>query len=115
MKISGNTVLITGGGSGIGRGLAEAFHRFNNRVIIAGRREGVLQAVASANAGMEYLLFDQDAPASTEELATKVRTRFPNLNVLVNNAGIQKVEDLTSGDMADAEAMINTNLLGLCG
>ena len=112
MKISGNTVLITGGGSGIGRGLAEAFHRLDNRVIIAGRREGVLQAVASANAGMEYLLFDQDAPASTEELATKVRTRFPNLNVLVNNAGIQKVEDLTSGEMADAEAMINTNLLG---
>ena len=112
MKTSGNTILITGGGSGIGRGLAEAFHRLDNHVIIAGRREGVLQQVAAANAGMEYLVFDQDAPASAKELAAELRTCFPSMNVLVNNAGIQKVEDLTSGDIADAEATINTNLLG---
>ena len=112
MKISGNTILITGGGSGIGRGLAEAFHRFSNRVIIAGRRESVLQEVAAANAGMEYLVFDQDSPAGAEAIATEVRTRFPKMNVLINNAGIQRVEDLSCGEMAHAEATINTNLLG---
>ena len=112
LKISGNTILITGGGSGIGRGLAEAFLRLDNHVIIAGRRESVLQEVAAVNAGMEYLVFDQDAPAGAKELAAEVRTRFPSLNVLVNNAGIQKVEDLTAGEMAEAEATINTNLLG---
>ena len=112
MKISGNTILITGGGSGIGRGLAEAFHLLDNHVIIAGRRESVLQEVVRSNAGLEYLMFDQDEPAGAKDLADKVRTRFPGLNVLINNAGIQRVEDLTSGEMADAEATIMTNLLG---
>lgn len=112
MKITGNTMLITGGGSGIGRGLAEAFHASGNKVIIAGRRERLLEQTAAANPGMEYLVFDQGSPAAIRDLAAKLQTRFPALNVLINNAGIQLVEDLTSGDVADAEATINTNLLG---
>ena len=112
MNLSGNTILVTGGGSGIGRGLAEAFHRLDNHVIIAGRREGLLQHVVAPCAGMEYLVFDQNSPEGTRELATEVQKRFQKLNVLVNNAGIQKVEDLASGDVADAETTINTNLLG---
>ncbi len=112
MKIAGNTILLTGGGSGIGRSLAEAFHSLGNQVIIVGRRESVLQQVVAANAGMEYLLFDQDSAEGAHRLSNTMQERFPKLNVLVNNAGIQRVEDLTSGDVADAEATINTNLLG---
>jgi uncharacterized oxidoreductase len=112
MKITENTILITGGGSGIGRGLAEAFHNVGNQVIIAGRRESVLQEAVAANAGMDYMVFDQDSGEGAKRLADAMRIRFPKLNVLINNAGIQRVEDLTCGDVADAEATINTNLLG---
>jgi uncharacterized oxidoreductase len=112
MNITGNTILITGGGSGIGRGLAEAFHSSGNKVIIAGRRERIIQEVAEANAGIEYVVFDQDSAAEVQALAAQLRERFPQLNILINNAGIQRVEDLTSGETADAEATILTNLLG---
>jgi uncharacterized oxidoreductase len=112
MKITGNTMLITGGGSGIGRGLAEAFHSSGNKVIIAGRRECVLQETAAASPGMEYLVLDQKNPVEVRNLAAKLEKRFPALNVLINNAGILRVEDLVSGEIAHTEVTINTNLLG---
>ena len=112
MKITGNTILITGGGSGIGRGLAEAFHALGNKIVIAGRREGVLRETVAANPGMEYLVFDQGSAAGVRALAGEAQERFPKLNVLINNAGIQRVEDLRSGEIADAEATMDTNLLG---
>ena len=112
MKTTGNTILITGGGSGIGRGLAEVFHTLGNKVIIAGRRERVLQATVATSPGMDYLVLDQDSFAGVRHLAAELQRRFPELNVLVNNAGIQRVEHLTSGEIADAEATITTNLLG---
>jgi uncharacterized oxidoreductase len=112
MKMTGNTILITGGGSGIGRGFAEAFHSLGNKVIIAGRREGALQEVVAASSGMEYVVLDQSSPAAIQSLGEEMQRRFPALNVLINNAGIQRVEDLTSGEIDDTEATISTNVLG---
>ncbi len=111
MQTAQNTILVTGGGSGIGRGLAESFHRLGNQVIIAGRRREQLESVAAANPGMQLLTLDQSDAADIERFATEATQRHPELNVLINNAGIQYSEDLTAGHVAEAEAMIITNLI----
>jgi len=112
MQLTDNTVLVTGGGTGIGRGLAESFHRLGNRVVIAGRRREMLQAVAEANPGIQYLLLDQGDPADTTRFAAEVADRYRQLNVVINNAGIQRAEDLSVGDVGTAEQTIAINLLG---
>jgi uncharacterized oxidoreductase len=114
MKTTGNTILITGGGSGIGRGLAEAFHALGNHVIIAGRRKQALDQTTAAHPGMTSLTLDIEHPASIRSFAVQVATRYPALNVLINNAGIMRPERLQAQpqDLADAEATIATNLLG---
>jgi uncharacterized oxidoreductase len=112
MKMNGNTILVTGGGSGIGRGLAEAFHALQNKVIIAGRRERQLQEATAANPGMEYLILDQSSAENIGTFAASLLSRHPSLNVIINNAGIQRVENLLKGQVADAEATVTTNLLG---
>jgi len=112
MRTAQNTILVTGGGSGIGRGLAESFHRLGNQVIIAGRRREQLESVAAANPGMQCLSLDQSDAADIERFAAEATQRRPELNILINNAGIQYSEDLTAGRVAEAEATIITNLLG---
>jgi uncharacterized oxidoreductase len=114
MTTTGNTILITGGGSGIGHGLAEAFHALGNRVIIAGRRKHMLDDTIAKNPGMTSLTLDIGDPASIRSLSVLMATRYPVLNVLINNAGIMRVEKLQSqqGDLADAESTVATNLLG---
>ncbi len=114
MKLSGNTILITGGGSGIGRGLAENFHALGNQVIIAGRRRQALEETTTANPGMIAVTFDIADAASIRSFAAEMAARFPALNVLINNAGIMRAENLQArqADLADAEAIVTTNLLG---
>jgi uncharacterized oxidoreductase len=113
MKSTGNTILITGGGSGIGRGLAEAFHKLGNKVIIAGRRQQVLDETTAANPGMASATLNIEDPAAIRVFGQKIAADFPSLNVVIHNAGIMRPEDfLNKPEAADAEAIITTNLLG---
>jgi uncharacterized oxidoreductase len=114
MKTTGNTILITGGGSGIGRGLAEAFHALGNQVIIAGRRQQALDETIAANPGMTSLTLDVGDPANIRTFAAELAARHLALNVLVNNAGIMRFEKLAAqpDSLADAETIVTTNLLG---
>ncbi|MBK8099501.1 MAG: SDR family oxidoreductase [Planctomycetes bacterium] len=114
MKANGNTILVTGGGSGIGRALAESLHASGNRVVIAGRRLALLQEVVRANPGMDAVELDVENGASIGSFSLGLCARHPQLNVVVHNAGIMRAEDLRSGSthLPDAEATIATNLLG---
>jgi len=113
MKMSGNSIVITGGGSGIGRGLAEAFLKRGNRVLIAGRGRERLEAVAAANPGMEVLTVDMADTGSIARFVEQAVEKLPDLNVLVNNAGMMQVENLRDPEsVAQAEAIVATNLLG---
>ncbi|MDO9418803.1 SDR family oxidoreductase [Pararhizobium sp.] len=113
MNMTGNTILITGGGSGIGRALAEAFHRLGNQVIISGRRAGVLKEVTDANPGMAALTVDMGDADSIKAFAETLIKNHPSLNAVLNNAGIMKPEDIKGADyLAIAEETIATNLLG---
>lgn len=112
MQMTGNTVLVTGGGSGIGRGLAEALHRLGNTVVIAGRRREPLAEVAKANPGIRVLSLDQGDPADIRRFATEVTDHYRDLNVLINNAGVQRFEDLTTTGPSVAELTVAINLLG---
>lgn len=114
MNISGNTILITGGGSGIGRGLAEALHAHGNKVIIAGRRKQVLDEVVAANPGMQSVMLDVEDATAIRDCAAQITQDYPALNILINNAGIMRAEHLLDQpeDLGDMEATIATNLLG---
>lgn len=114
MQMTGNTVLVTGGTSGIGRALAEAFHGRGNRVVVAGRRRELLDDVALGAPGVVGLQLDVDDPRSVAAFAREVGERFPDLNVLVANAGISRSEDMAAEgwDTTVAEAVVATNIIG---
>jgi uncharacterized oxidoreductase len=113
MRMTGNTVLVTGGGSGIGRALAELFHARGCKVIVAGRRQSALAEVTASNPGIQARAVDLSQADSTAEFAANVRSEFPDLNVIIHNAGMMRPEQIGDADLAVAEATIATNLLGL--
>jgi uncharacterized oxidoreductase len=113
MKKSGNTILITGGGSGIGQALAQRFHDAGNNVVISGRRRDALEKTIAGRANMHGIELDVTSAAGIEDFARRLLAEHPDVNVIVNNAGIMRTEALDrSRDLADAEATITTNLLG---
>ncbi|MCU1684690.1 MAG: hypothetical protein JWQ81_5429 [Amycolatopsis sp.] len=113
MKATGNTILITGGTSGIGLGLALRFLEAGNKVIVAGRRKELLDQITTDHPGIETIVLDVTDPASIAHLSETVTTTYPEVNVLVNNAGIMLPEILLdAGSLQVAEDTVTTNLLG---
>ena len=111
MKTSGNTILITGGTSGIGKGFAEEFSLRNNKVIICGRREDRLQEIKQYNENIEVIICDVTDAGQRELLIKTVTKKFPETNILINNAGVQLLADLTDVDLNKLNLEIETNLI----
>ena len=113
MKRTGTTILMTGGGSGIGRALAQRFHDEGNVVIVAGRTLNSLEETIEGRENMHALTLDVNDAASIEAFADKAISQFPAINILFNNAGIMHREDISSkADVSIAEQTIITNVLG---
>src|SRR5260370_17027177 len=112
MKLTGNTIFVTGGGSGIGRGRAETLHRLGNHVIISGRRKGHLAETTKANPGMKSVELDAENPASIAAVAKKLIEDYPELNVLINNAGVMHIDNAAGAvDEPMLLSTITTNLI----
>ena len=114
MNMTGNTILITGGGTGIGRALAAAFQKLGNTVVITGRRRSPLEETCAANPGMRWATLDVADADAIKAFAAKIVIEHPALNVVIHNAGIMVAEEITAEAMEIEvpEATIATNLLG---
>ncbi len=111
MKLSGNTILITGGTSGIGLGFAEDFLQKSNKVIICGRRKKRLDEIKSKYGNIETIECDVSDEVQRENLAKSLITDYPDLNVIINNAGIQLLADLTDIKLEKIRNELETNLI----
>lgn len=113
MQITGNTILMTGGSSGIGRALALAFHQLGNHVIVTGRRQALMEEIVANNPRMHAAVVDVQNLDSLPAFADDIVRHYPDVNVLINNAGIMKPENLSDGPEQEdvAYQTITTNLL----
>lgn len=111
MDPTGNTILLTGGTSGLGRALAARFHDAGNSVIITGRRQALLDQITAARPGMTGYALDVTDAAALSDFAARVTADHPALNVVILNAGIMVAEDVTGDFLDTAEATVTTNLL----
>ncbi len=114
MKLSQRTVLITGGSSGIGLALAEKLAAQDNQVIICGRNQNKLELAQAREPGLEIVQCDITVENDLRQLVSFLAARYPNLDLLINNAGIQQELDLTSDTITNEVITneINTNLTG---
>ncbi len=113
MKTTGNTILISGGGSGVGLALAQRWHDAGNAVIVTGRDAAKLDAAIAGRPNMSAMTLDVTDAAAIAAFAKEVVVGHPALNILVNNAGIMSSEDASAKrDLAEAEAAVVTNILG---
>ena len=112
MKLTGNTVLVTGGSSGIG--LAIEFAVRGNKVVVTGRDKKKLEQLAATEPQLHVIQSDVSDPESVARLYEQVVRDFPALNILINNAGIMRKINLQDGDvdLADITREIETNLMG---
>jgi uncharacterized oxidoreductase len=107
-------IFITGGTSGIGLGLAKAFHSLGAHVVVGGRNEEGLRAVAQNHPGIDWCVVDVSQRASIERAQRDISLRFPNLDGLINNAGIQHTLSFAEDVSLDLlESEIDTNFRGL--
>jgi uncharacterized oxidoreductase len=115
MKLTGRTVLITGGSAGIGLAFALKFLELGNEVIVTGRRHAVLAEVKAKHPKLHTIASDVAVPAQVAELATRVKAEYPKLDVLVNNAGIMLFKNLKApaDDLAGLMTEMNINLGGV--
>jgi uncharacterized oxidoreductase len=112
MNISGNTILITGGTSGIGLAFAEEFLKEGNKVIITGRREDKLNEIKDRLPEIVIKVSDVADAAQRIELAKWVNQNHPEINILINNAGIQLITDFTEEiDLSRIQSEIETNFI----
>jgi uncharacterized oxidoreductase len=108
------TIFITGANSGIGSGLARALHARGARVVLGGRNREALEAAAAQLPGAEVCVVDVANPTSVAACAKELEQRFPDLDTLINNAGIQRLISLSEPLPTEAlDAEIDTNLKGL--
>ncbi len=113
MKLTGRTILITGGTSGIGMELARQMLDRGNTVIVTGRDAARLEAVRRELPGVHAIESDVSDPAAIRALSAEVAGRFPEMSVLINNAGIMRNLKLREGrGLEDVAREIETNLSG---
>ena len=101
MKLNNNTILITGGSSGIGLEMAKEFLKRNNTVIVTGRNEGKLENAKSKYPDLITIQSDVSNPQDIKQLKEQIEKDYPDLNILINNAGIMRTINLQNHDMSD--------------
>ena len=115
MKLTGRTILITGGSAGIGLAFALKFLELGNEVIVTGRRQAVLDQVKAKYPKLHTIQSDVADPGQTAALAARVKSDFPKLDVLMNNAGIMLYKNLKApaADLTGLMAEMNVNVGGV--